>query len=146
MRCSDAPARCGQTFSLLATGFIVISLLRGVHGWDETSTYVLRYIAEAAFGKKLVLQESLNISNFLIIRIELQHFWEMLEGGEGQTDGALERLGLGPYAQEKAVVLFHGAGTFCSDWSSIGTRRYNHQNIVKVFNSCRYVSPRMFED
>jgi len=36
------------------------------------------------------------------------HFWEMLEGGEGRTDGALERLGLKAFAKEKAVVLSMG--------------------------------------
>lgn len=40
--------------------------------------------------------------------VNLQHFWEMLEGGEGRTDGALERLGLKAFAKEKAVVLSMG--------------------------------------
>jgi hypothetical protein len=40
--------------------------------------------------------------------IDLQHFWEMLEGGEGRTEGALERLGLKAFAKEKAVVLSMG--------------------------------------
>ena len=47
----------------------------------------------------------------------LQHFWEMLEGGEGRTDGALERLGLKAFAKEKAVVLSMGqvgSTKFCS--------------------------------
>ncbi|KAH8972763.1 hypothetical protein BDL97_01G008800 [Sphagnum fallax] len=38
----------------------------------------------------------------------LQHFWEMLEGGEGRTTGALETMGLGHLAQEQAVVLSMG--------------------------------------
>ncbi|KAH8972766.1 hypothetical protein BDL97_01G008800 [Sphagnum fallax] len=36
------------------------------------------------------------------------HFWEMLEGGEGRTTGALETMGLGHLAQEQAVVLSMG--------------------------------------
>lgn len=54
--------------------------------------------------------------------INLQHFWEMLEGGEGRTDGALERLGLKAFAKEKAVVLSMGQVgctiLFCSTYSS----------------------------
>lgn len=54
--------------------------------------------------------------------INLQHFWEMLEGGEGRTDGALERLGLKAFAKEKAVVLSMGQVgctiLFCSKFSS----------------------------
>jgi hypothetical protein len=38
----------------------------------------------------------------------LQHFWEMLEGGEGRTTGALETMGLGHLAKEQAVVLSMG--------------------------------------
>jgi ABC-type transport system involved in cytochrome c biogenesis ATPase subunit len=38
----------------------------------------------------------------------MQHFWEMLEGGEGRTTGALETMGLGHLAQEQAVVLSMG--------------------------------------
>lgn len=36
------------------------------------------------------------------------HFWEVLEGGEGRTQWALDRMGLGPFAQEQAVVLSMG--------------------------------------
>lgn len=38
----------------------------------------------------------------------VQHFWEVLEGGEGRTQWALDIMGLGPFAQEKAVVLSMG--------------------------------------
>ncbi|KAG0558695.1 hypothetical protein KC19_10G047300 [Ceratodon purpureus] len=36
------------------------------------------------------------------------HFWEVLEGGEGRTQWALDKMGLGTIAQEKAVVLSMG--------------------------------------
>ena len=38
----------------------------------------------------------------------VQHFWEVLEGGEGRTQWALDKMGLGTIAQEKAVVLSMG--------------------------------------
>ena len=38
----------------------------------------------------------------------VQHFWEVLEGGEGRTQWALDKMGLGHLAQEQAVVLSMG--------------------------------------
>lgn len=42
----------------------------------------------------------------------VQNFWEVLEGGEGRTEWALDRMGLAHLAQEKAVVLSMGQVQF----------------------------------
>jgi hypothetical protein len=58
----------------------------------------------------------------------VQHFWEVLEGGEGRTQWALDKMGLGPFSQEQAVVLSMGqvSGGTISQFNLLSKRKVKY--------------------